>query len=122
LLSINPGLTVPEETGGDRWLRGRGLFMLAQVLNVSGTSTVPDETALAKTQPMAEVSRKLDGCEGLYAMTDSASGSGITIILWRDQAAMQAAADHLAADNETIKDLIGVTITAGPVYDTVTSF
>jgi hypothetical protein len=37
--------------------------------------------------------------------------------VWRDNAAMKAAADHIAADKVKMKDLLGVTLSFGPVYD-----
>ena len=30
---------------------------------------------------------------------------------------MEAAADHIAADNEALKDMESITLTLGPVYD-----
>ena len=58
--------------------------------------------------------KALDGLEHIYVMGNE--GSGQTILVWRDEAAMQAAADHIAADNVTVGKLMGMTLTMGPVY------
>jgi quinol monooxygenase YgiN len=38
---------------------------------------------------MAET-RAADGCEGLYVLADPSGGEGFAIVLWRDEAAMNA--------------------------------
>jgi hypothetical protein len=69
---------------------------------------------------MTEATKALDGLEQIYMMTNTETGEGQVVIVWRDDTARQAAADHIAADNAKIKDLVGVTLTFGPVYDTFT--
>jgi hypothetical protein len=89
---------------------------IAQVLNVSGgpqAGATPPEEAVK----MTEATKALDGCEHIYMMADSQTGDGMAIIVWRDDVAMKAAADHIAGDNVTLKDLLGVTIEPGRVYD-----
>jgi quinol monooxygenase YgiN len=34
--------------------------------------------------------RAADGCEGLYVLADPTGGDGVAIVLWRDEAAMNA--------------------------------
>jgi hypothetical protein len=80
-----------------------------------------DEAYLAKAGPIAEATKELDGCEGIFVLTQSTGGEGLAIVLWRDTAAMEAAAAKVAADAETLSDM-GTTITPGTVYDTVLQF
>jgi hypothetical protein len=92
---------------------------VAQVLNVSGgppaEATPPDEAA-----KMTEATKALDGCEHIYMLANSQTGEGMVVIAWRDEAAMKAAADHIAGDNVTLKEMLGITINPGPVYDIFT--
>jgi quinol monooxygenase YgiN len=92
---------------------------IAQVLNVSGgpqaDATPPEEAA-----KMTEATKALDGCVHIYMLGNSQTGEGMVVIAWRDEAAMKAAADHIAADNDTLKDLLAVSIKPGPVYDIFT--
>jgi quinol monooxygenase YgiN len=89
---------------------------IAQVLNLSGGpgagSAVPEEA-----DEMVEVTKALDGCEHIYSMANSLTGDGMAIIVWRDEAAMKAAGDHIAADNEALKGMLSITLSLGPVYD-----
>jgi hypothetical protein len=89
---------------------------IAQVLNVSGGpqagATPPEDAA-----KMAEATKALDGCEHIYMLANTQTGEGMVIMAWRDEAAMKAAAGHIAEDNVTLKDMLGVTITPGAVYD-----
>jgi hypothetical protein len=89
---------------------------IAQVLQLSGGpragSPVPQEA-----NKMTDITKALDGCEHIYSMADSQTGEGMAIIVWRDDRAMKAAADHIAADNETLKEVLGINVTPGSVYD-----
>jgi hypothetical protein len=89
---------------------------IAQLMNVSGGpqpgAAPPDDAA-----KMAEATKALDGCEHIYMMANSRTGEGMVVIAWRDETAMKAAADHIANDNITLKDLLGVTITPSAVFD-----
>jgi hypothetical protein len=80
-----------------------------------------DEAYVAQAGPIAEATRKLDGCEGIFVLTQSTGGDGLAIILWRDEAAMEAAGEKIAADAVTLQAM-GTTITPGTVYDTVLQF
>jgi hypothetical protein len=75
-------------------------------------ATPPDEAA-----KMTEATKALDGCEHIYMLANGQTGEGMVVIVWRDEAAMKAAADHIAGDNVTLKEMLGVTINPGPVYD-----
>jgi len=89
---------------------------IAQVLHISGgpapTSAVPEEAT-----KMTDATKALDGCEHIYSMANTQTGDAMAIIVWRDEAAMKAAADHIAADNEALKDMMSINLTLGPVYD-----
>jgi hypothetical protein len=89
---------------------------IAQVLHISGGpeygATPPPETV-----KMTEATKALDGCEHIYSMASSQTGQGMAVIVWRDETAMKAAADHIAADNEALQDLLRMSIELGPVYD-----
>jgi hypothetical protein len=91
---------------------------VAQVLNSSGGTPPPQgATPPEEVQQMSEATKALDGLEHIYMLGNSQTGEGQVIIVWRDDAARKAAADHIAADNVKLKDLLGVTLTFGPVYD-----
>jgi hypothetical protein len=47
---------------------------------------------------MTEASKAVDDCEHIYMMGDSQTGAGMALLNWRDEAAMKAAAHHIAAD------------------------
>jgi hypothetical protein len=79
------------------------------------------EDALAEATPLAEATRNLDGCEGIIFLSHSTGGEGLAIALWRDEAAMEAAAQKIAGDAVTLQAM-GTTITPGTVYDTVLQF
>jgi hypothetical protein len=64
---------------------------------------------------MANVTRELDGCEHIYTRSNGPGSSGLAVIVWRDEAAMKAAADHIAADTGQLKD-VGMTVSTGQVY------
>jgi hypothetical protein len=44
--------------------------------------------------------RKIEGCEGLLALRDSATGDALTIVLWRDRAAMDNGVKALSEDSD----------------------
>jgi hypothetical protein len=90
---------------------------VAQVLNVSGLTLTgegppPDERL--------EVIKALDGLEHIYSLGNTATGSGITIVVWRDKAAMEAGAAQQNESRNQVQQDLGVTITTTAVYDTFT--
>jgi hypothetical protein len=58
--------------------------------------------------------KALDGLEHIYVM--GGDGTGQVILVWRDQEAMQAAHDHIAADNEKVGELMGMSLSFGATY------
>jgi hypothetical protein len=90
---------------------------VAQVLNSSGGTPPPEGAPPEKVQRMTEATKALDGLEHIYLLGNTQTGKGQVVIVWRDDATRKAAADHIAADNVKMKDLLGVTLTFGPVYD-----
>jgi hypothetical protein len=88
---------------------------IAQVLNVSGGPGI-GATPPPETEKMTVATKALDGCEHIYVMGNS-GGEGLAVIVWRDEMAMKAAANHIAADNEALKDMLNMSVTPGPVYE-----
>ena len=94
---------------------------VAQVLTMSGLQAQPPPGAELPPEMdkiLAET-KALDGLEHIYVLGNN-SGEGQTILVWRDQEAMQAAHDHIAADNVTVGNLMGSTLSFGPVYSNFT--
>jgi hypothetical protein len=88
---------------------------VAQVLNTSGGNSA--EPPPPEAQAMTDATKALDGCEHIYVLGNSSGGPGMAIIVWRDEVAMKAAADHIAADNAKLEGM-GLTVTVGATYDT----
>src|ERR1700730_6629189 len=66
-----------------------GAGMIAQVVTTTVPTTITDE--LRKTaEEMESQARKADGCEGILDLSDPTTGEGLSIHLFRDQAAMDA--------------------------------
>jgi hypothetical protein len=90
---------------------------VAQVLNTAGGN--PAEPPPPEALAMTEATKSLDGCEHIYVLGNTAGGPGMAIIVWRDEMAMKAAADHIAADNTKLEGM-GLSVTPGATYDTFT--
>ena len=90
---------------------------VAQVLNVSGANV--NDTPPEEAVKMADAIKAMDGCEHIYTLGNTSGGPGITVLVWRDKAAMEAAAAQRASDETQLKGM-GITITAGEIYDTFT--
>ena len=58
-------------------------------------------------------------CEHIYRLANSQTGQGMAVIVGRGEAAVKAAADRIAADNEALQDPLSMSIELGPVYDNV---
>jgi hypothetical protein len=68
-----------------------------------------------------EATRALDGCEGIVVLRDSGSGDGFAVALWRDQAAIDAAAAKIRADIEQARTLGStVTLSSGTLDTAIT--
>ena len=96
--------------------------MLAQVFITSGTTPVPDTAAMQKIAEEAAVNqRAVDGCEGIYILTDPSSGDGLAFVLWRDEGAMKASADHqvkeIAAAKEATPPGATMNVSTPKVYE-----
>jgi hypothetical protein len=65
---------------------------------------------------MAEGIKAMDGCEHIYALGNSGGGPGLSILIWRDKAAMEAAAAQMASDTSQLGGM-GITVTDNAVYD-----
>jgi quinol monooxygenase YgiN len=69
--------------------------VIAQVFTLAGPGSGPGEVgqkAIAET-------KAADGCEEFFLLIDRAKGEGLAVVLWRDEAAMNA----IAARREELK-------------------
>jgi hypothetical protein len=62
--------------------------------------------------------KAVDGCEHIYTLGNTATGSGLTIVVWRDKAPMEVGADEQRARRKEAQASTGITITLSEVYDT----
>ena len=88
---------------------------VAQVLNVSGANV--SDTPPEEATKMAVAIKAMDGCEHIYALGNTTGGPGLSILVWRDEAAMKAAAEQMASDEAQLQGM-GITVTHAEVYDT----
>jgi hypothetical protein len=58
-----------------------------------------------------EVIKALDGLEHIYSLGNTATGSGITIVVWRDKAAMEVGAAQQNDSRNQVQQDLGVSIT-----------
>jgi quinol monooxygenase YgiN len=84
--------------------------MIAQVFNLEGPPTgggVPELGPVARAA-MKET-RDAKGCEGLYILSSRDGSGGIAVVLWRDEAALNAMqqreAEHIDEIREELPDL-----------------
>jgi hypothetical protein len=64
----------------------------------------------------------VDGCEGLYCFGDPATGEGISFTLWRDEAAMKAAAAYQEEEIANAKNATpAVQVGAPKIYQLLAS-
>jgi len=76
------------------------------------------EEATRWAQGAAKRQRDVDGCEGIFMMANPATGEGLAVTLWRDEAAMKAAAGF--QDEEIARAKAqpgGVEVPAPTVYE-----
>ena len=76
--------------------------MLAQVFTLAGPGTGPGE---AGQKAIAET-KAAEGCEDFLLLIDRTKGEGLAVVLWRDEAAMNAVA---ARREELRRDVQGET-------------
>jgi Antibiotic biosynthesis monooxygenase len=67
---------------------------IARVVHSSGFPT-GDPPPPPGVDEALDALRAADGCEGMYAYRDSQSGEGISVTIWRDAAALEAAQDRI---------------------------
>jgi hypothetical protein len=89
---------------------------IAQVSTISGDLADPPSEEMTKR---AEAIKAIDGCEHVYGLRNSSGGPGLGILIWRDRAAMDAAAAQMA-ENRAEMQALGITITTDALYDTFT--
>jgi hypothetical protein len=72
--------------------------------------------------------RQAEGCEGLLVLRDSATGDAFTIILWRDQTAMDSGVNAFSEDPvqaETFQrglETLGIEVVGEPrIHDVTTN-
>jgi hypothetical protein len=78
------------------------------------TGTPPPEA-----QKMAAAAKATDGLEHIYTLANP-GGPGLTILVWRDKAAMEAGAQQRATDEARLQSEMGITLTAGETYEVFT--
>jgi hypothetical protein len=88
---------------------------VAQVLNVSGLAPTPEGPPTEGRGPIDAV-KALDGLEHIYVMGNS-DGQGLTIVVWRDKAAMEAGASEQQKRRQEAQANRGTTITTTAVYE-----
>ena len=64
--------------------------MIAQVFTLSGPPAGQTPELGKAAQAAMKETRDADGCEGLYLLSSRAGGDGFAIVLWRDEAALDA--------------------------------
>jgi hypothetical protein len=88
---------------------------VAQVLNVSGAPLTPGTPTPPQAQAGIDAIKALDGLEHIYTL-GNADGQGLTIVVWRDKAAMEAGADEQLKRRQEVQ-ATGSTITTTAVYE-----
>jgi hypothetical protein len=95
--------------------------MIAQVWKTAGSPPTTEDD-LKSGQATIERLRAVDGCEGMHALVDLATGDGLAIAFWRDESAMKAADRALAAEMDEAKTTTPTTtVTPAGVYEVVAS-
>lgn len=72
---------------------------IGQVITTTGNDpSRPQEERQKVAQAVLDRLRANDGCEGAYIFGDPSTGETISFNLWRDEAALKAAAEHQAQE------------------------
>ena len=97
--------------------------MIAQVFNLPGPPAGPTPGLGSVAQAAMKETRNADGCEGLYLLTSREGGPGYAIVLWRDEAALDAMrqreAEHLDEIREETPELPEVA--PAQIYDVISA-
>ena len=64
--------------------------MLAQVFTLAPMPEGGDATLGAAAEAAMKETREAEGCEGLYLLTSRSGGESLAIVLWRDDASLDA--------------------------------
>ena len=64
--------------------------MIAQVFTLSGPPPGGGTALGAAAEAAMKETREADGCEGLYLLASREASEGFAIVLWRDEAALDA--------------------------------
>jgi heme-degrading monooxygenase HmoA len=92
--------------------------VIAQVITTSGTAPDPNAPLDETSQKAMDETRGADGCEGIYVLAPREGGDSIAVVLWRDEAAMNAMVDREKQHSEDIEQAVpGMKIGAPKVYD-----
>jgi heme-degrading monooxygenase HmoA len=67
---------------------------IARVVHASGFPT-GEPPAPPKVNEALDALRAAEGCEGMYAFRNSQSGKGMSVTIWRDAAALEAAQEQI---------------------------
>jgi hypothetical protein len=87
---------------------------VAQVLTISGLTI----TGEGPTQNEGVAATKaLDGLEHIFSLGNPGDHEGMTIVVWRDKAAMEAGHAAQQANRSKVQQDLGVTITTSKVYE-----
>ena len=92
---------------------------VAQVLNVSGLTGSGEGPPSGAGEAVKAV-KALDGLEHIFILGNPGTGSGMTIVVWRDKAAMEAGHAEQQARRKQAQEETGTTITTTTVYDVFT--
>jgi hypothetical protein len=83
---------------------------IARVLHGSGLRAEPTP----EIEKVIETTKAQDGCQGIYALINN-QGEGMAILVFRDQEALDAAEEQLAANREIMKG-VGVAVSSVKTY------
>jgi hypothetical protein len=78
--------------------------MLAQVFMLGPVPEGGDATLGAATEAAIKETCEADGCEGLYLLTSRTGGEGLAVVLWRDDASLDAMRERQAEHLDEIRD------------------
>jgi hypothetical protein len=89
--------------------------MIAQVLTTAVDMPITDEMRKFIAEATAQA-RKADGCEAVITLADATTGEGLSITLFRDQAAVDAF-DSLRQTLTNQADEMGAKVSVPRVYE-----
>lgn len=93
--------------------------MIAQVFETTGPAGAQSDELRKFSEEALGQGRSMDGCEATLSLTDPATGKGLVVNLFRDQAAMDAFAAYSKAKIAEAEKLTGTKVPAPSVYTEV---